>query len=169
MSTLPLFPDMPDPHDARPRVRADCEAGSRPCPWYSCRYHLGIDVTPAGSVIVRIPVEMLDRVPHTCALDVAAEGPHSLAEIGRLTGRLRTDGTWSPLAAERVRNVEDEGLLSLRVMLERMGAAGDWIDGASELLAELDEADTDTTTDDDSPATDAQSWGLWRGDNDVHG
>ncbi len=34
----------------RPRVRADCEHGPRPCPWVSCRYHALSTVSATGTL-----------------------------------------------------------------------------------------------------------------------
>jgi len=35
----------------RPKTRADCEGGHRPCPYVSCKYNLFVDVNPrTGSV-----------------------------------------------------------------------------------------------------------------------
>jgi len=67
----------------RPRTRADCEGGPRPCPFLSCRYNLYVDVTPTGSLKLNFPELELDQVPETCALDVADRGGVTLAEIGR--------------------------------------------------------------------------------------
>jgi hypothetical protein len=97
----------------RPRTRADCVDGPRPCPWVSCRYHLLVDVKPSGALLlnVRTPgahgtktisryglrgydaeqmadraAEHLNAMTSTCALDVADEGGASFARIGRLLG-----------------------------------------------------------------------------------
>jgi hypothetical protein len=32
-------------------VRADCIGKPRPCPWVSCRYHLGLEVTEQGALV----------------------------------------------------------------------------------------------------------------------
>lgn len=61
----------------RPRTRGDCLSGGcnaeRPCPFVSCKYHLGIDVTEKGKVSVPIGMEPWE-VPFTCALDIADMG-----------------------------------------------------------------------------------------------
>lgn len=70
---------------ARPRTRADCKNGPRPCPWFSCRFHLGLDVKPAtGAIIVNFPEREVDQLPATCALDVADRGGATLEEVGDL-------------------------------------------------------------------------------------
>lgn len=58
--------------DQRPKTRAECAGGQRPCPWVSCRYHLYLDLNPQTShITIRHP----DVEPHemliSCALDVA--------------------------------------------------------------------------------------------------
>ena len=71
----------------RPRIRGECLNGVRPCPWVSCRYHLLWD---HNSVLMRYRshqidedelVEILFRMPETCALDVADGGGATLQEI----------------------------------------------------------------------------------------
>jgi hypothetical protein len=69
----------------KPRTRADCVAGPRPCPWTACRHHLG----PASQ---------------SCALDVADAGDHTLAEVGEL---LHVTREW-------VRQLELSGLRKMR-------------------------------------------------------
>lgn len=73
---------------ARPRTRSECADGPRPCPWASCRYHLGYEVTDRGAVQQRFPHLELWELPETCALDVAERGGVTLEEIGRLTNVL---------------------------------------------------------------------------------
>ena len=94
----------------RPRTRADCIDGPRPCPWVSCRYHLLVDVKPNGGIALNITrpgeksahtisrhtrhhdrlediaVERLEAMSETCALDVAEAGGASFARVGRLMG-----------------------------------------------------------------------------------
>ncbi len=42
-SLLRVLQERGDVH-ARPRTRGDCADGPRPCPWYRCRHHLGLEV-----------------------------------------------------------------------------------------------------------------------------
>ena len=84
---------------ARPQTRADCRDGPRPCPWASCRHHLGLDVTEAGSLVVRAA-----PLSETCSLDVADRGGLTLDEVGRVLG----------LTRERVRQIEVKASVALR-------------------------------------------------------
>lgn len=87
----------------RPKTRGDCVGLPRPCPYYGCRYHLGLDVTHAGSV--RMPFgEALHAMTETCALDVADRGPHNLDKLGIILSYNK----------ERVRQVIVEALAVLK-------------------------------------------------------
>ena len=91
---------------SRPTTRGECRSGPRPCPWIGCRYHLLIDVSStgalqlngprhggrpallpssAGSEVARVwtddALELLEVMPHTCALDVAELGL-GVVEVG---------------------------------------------------------------------------------------
>lgn len=98
--------EQPEPmiSEARPRTRGECCDGPRPCPWTGCRYHLAFEVTDTGAIMWNgwaRDVDHLDQEEHTCALDVADEGPHILDDVGRLLH----------LTRERVRQIE---LVALR-------------------------------------------------------
>lgn len=94
----------PDTSD-RPRTRDECSAEARPCPWVSCKHHLYLDVNPrTGSIKLNFPDLEPWELRHTCALDVAEEGGHTLEEIGDITN----------LTRERVRQLETHGLVELR-------------------------------------------------------
>ena len=77
----------------RPRRRGDCLPGgwnaARPCPFASCRYHLALDVSEAGSITINQPGREIEDLPATCALDVADAGPHTLEEISVHFGVVR--------------------------------------------------------------------------------
>lgn len=106
----------------RPRTRGDCINGPRPCPWYGCRYHLGLDVTRSGRVIAAD----LDEMTETCALDVADRGGITLDEVGALL--VAQDGAIG-VTKERVRQIERLGLAGLRRGVARDGIqAADLID-----------------------------------------
>jgi hypothetical protein len=101
----------------RPRTRADCVGGPRPCPWVSCIHHLALRVQPNGTImlnsgpgyrgsgagralnprkvaggaaevsrLIALAVELVEALPHTCALDVADEGEHNFVQIAELLG-----------------------------------------------------------------------------------
>ena len=100
----------------RPATRADCENGPRPCAFVGCRYHLYADVNPAtGSLKINFPdvaPDELEKLPDTCALDVADRGPHRLEEVGVLIRVVR----------ERARQIEAIALDRLRArFVERAG------------------------------------------------
>jgi hypothetical protein len=64
----------------RPRTRGECREGPRPCPWYGCRHHLGLQVMTDHTVRVHIdPEEDTDR--DTCALDVAERDGLELVDV----------------------------------------------------------------------------------------
>ena len=65
---------------SRPITRGDCENGPRPCPWYTCKYHLGTDIH--GDVLRH---RDLSTMTETCCLDVAEE-PHSIESVAEYIG-----------------------------------------------------------------------------------
>ena len=72
---------------SRPKTRDDCLNKGinehRPCPWVSCRYHLGIEVK--GKTVTEVP--NWDDGRETCALDVADEkAVRSKVEVAALMG-----------------------------------------------------------------------------------
>lgn len=66
----------------RPRTRADCVGGPRPCPWVSCRHHLYADVSDNGWLKLNFPHLDVDEMAETCALDVADKGGITLEALG---------------------------------------------------------------------------------------
>lgn len=94
---------------ARPRSRADCANGPRPCMFISCKHHLYLDVNPAtGSIKLNFPDKEVWELAETCALDVADRGGITLEEVGSIMN----------LTRERIRQVETRGLLKLRAIAE---------------------------------------------------
>jgi hypothetical protein len=102
----------------RPRSRAECGNGPRPCMFISCKHHLYLDVNPAtGSIKLNFPDKEVWELGETCALDVADRGGITLEEVGTIMN----------LTRERIRQVETRGLLKLRAIAEdepRARAAG---------------------------------------------
>jgi hypothetical protein len=93
----------------RPRTRADCADGPRPCLFVSCKYHLYLDVNPrTGSVKLNFPDKELWDLNETCALDVADKGGITLEEVGAIMN----------LTRERVRQVETRGIYHMRVLAD---------------------------------------------------
>lgn len=81
----------------RPKTRADCINGCRPCPYVACRHHLFLDVNEdSGSLRFNFPDKEIEDLQQTCSLDVADDGPKTLEHVGGLTN----------LTRERVRQVE---------------------------------------------------------------
>ena len=100
----------------RPRTRADCSDVPRPCPWVGCRHNLYLDVSPAQPRTVRLshPWREPHEVPpaESCALDLATyHGPLEREDVAHVMGR---DG-------ERVRQIEEEALDTMRTRLETRG------------------------------------------------
>lgn len=89
----------------RPRTRAECVNGPRPCLFVACKHHLYLDVNPeTGSIKVNFPDKEPWELEDTCALDIAERGGVTLEDVGELLN----------LTRERVRQVEVEGLQKLR-------------------------------------------------------
>lgn len=72
----------------RPKTRAECVGGERPCPWVSCRHHLYLDVNDRGGLILNFPdieddeARDMGELKDTCALDVADRGGETLEGVG---------------------------------------------------------------------------------------
>ncbi len=93
----------------RPRSRADCAKGARPCMYISCKHHLYLDVNPStGSIKLNFPDREVWELDETCALDVADRGGITLEEVGAIMN----------LTRERIRQVETRGLLKLRAVAD---------------------------------------------------
>lgn len=80
----------PGEDEQRPRTRAECVGGPRPCPFVSCEFHLYADVSPrTGSIKLNFPDLEVDELAETCVLDVADRGGATLEEVGRLMNLTR--------------------------------------------------------------------------------
>lgn len=84
----------------RPRFRADCVDGERPCPWVSCRHHLYLEANESSSLTFNFPLHEPEQLEESCALDVADRGGLKLEEVGELINVTR----------ERVRQIEAQAL-----------------------------------------------------------
>lgn len=94
----------------RPRTRAECRDGIRPCPFVGCRYHLYLDVNPAtGNLKLNFPGLEVWQMPFTCAMDVAEMGGRTLEEVGQILNMTR----------ERVRQLEFSALRAIRAQVEK--------------------------------------------------
>lgn len=94
----------------RPKCRLECIGGPRPCPWVSCKYHLFGDFEDDGSYHCNHPGKEPWELEHTCALDLADEGPLSTEQIGAAIG----------VGAERARQIVVEGIQSLREVFDTL-------------------------------------------------
>lgn len=91
----------------RPRTRAECADGPRPCPFVSCKHHLYLDVNPeTGSIKLNFPDVDVWEMKDTCSLDVADRGGTTLEDVGEILN----------LTRERIRQVEVRGLLKLKTL-----------------------------------------------------
>jgi hypothetical protein len=90
----------------KPKMRAECMTGVRPCPFVSCKHHLYLDVNPeTGSIKLNFPDLEVWEMKETCSLDVADRGGVTLEEVGEILN----------LTRERIRQVEVRGLLKLKM------------------------------------------------------
>jgi len=88
----------------KPRTRADCVDGPRPCPYVSCKHHLYLDVSGStGAIKLNYPDLEVEELEETCALDVADRLGTTLEDVGALMN----------LTRERIRQVEVRALEKL--------------------------------------------------------
>lgn len=111
-----LYPE--DTASMRPKTRAECLDGPRPCPFVSCAHHLYLDVSPrTGAIKLNFPDLEVWEMTETCALDVADRGGTTLEEVGAIMN----------LTRERIRQVEVKGLAKLQA-LQDMENLRDYVD-----------------------------------------
>ena len=102
----------------KPRVRAECLEGPRPCPFVSCKHHLYIDVSArTGAIKLNFPDLEVWDLGESCALDVADRGGTTLEDVGAIMN----------LTRERIRQVEVKALAKLEA-LKDMNALRDYVD-----------------------------------------
>jgi hypothetical protein len=102
----------------KPRTRAECVDGPRPCPYVSCKHHLFIDVSPrTGAIKLNFPDLEVWEMAESCALDVADRGGTTLEDVGAIMN----------LTRERIRQVEVKALAKLEALRDMM-ALRDYVD-----------------------------------------
>ncbi len=102
----------------KPKNRAECAEGPRPCPFVSCKHHLFIDVSPrTGAIKLNFPDLEVWDLGESCALDVADRGGTTLEDVGAIMN----------LTRERIRQVEVKALAKLEA-LNDMYALRDYVD-----------------------------------------
>ncbi len=102
----------------KPKSRAECAEGPRPCPFVSCKHHLYIDVSPrTGAIKLNFPDLEVWDMGESCALDVADRGGTTLEDVGAIMN----------LTRERIRQVEVKALAKLEALRDMM-ALRDFID-----------------------------------------
>lgn len=142
----------PETDVEKPRTRAECANGERPCAFVSCKHHLYLDVSArTGAIKLNFPDLEVWEMSETCALDVADRGGTTLEEVGAIMN----------LTRERIRQVEVKGLAKLQALREMMSLR-DYVDegpvGKRRLPViaasadEEDEEEAEVDEDDDAPA-----------------
>jgi len=91
-----------------PKTRADCVDGPRPCPWISCRYHLGL------------PHESTKRggSTNTCTLDLVVDGALPMAAIATELG----------VSIARIHQIETRALYKIRRAIIDLGLLEDTLE-----------------------------------------
>lgn len=99
----------PETDHQRPRTRAECVDGPRPCPIVSCKYHLYLDVHPrSGNIKLNFPDIGVEEMGESCALDVADRHGATIEEIGAIMN----------LTRERVRQLEVRACAAAQASVE---------------------------------------------------
>src|SRR6187549_3616416 len=102
----------------KPKTRAECAEGPRPCPFISCKHHLYVDVSPrTGAIKLNFPDLEVWEMGDSCALDVADRGGTTLEDVGAIMN----------LTRERIRQVEVKALAKLEALRDMM-ALRDFVD-----------------------------------------
>jgi len=104
-----LYPADENDDVERPKTRADCKDGQRPCPFVSCKHHLYLDVSArTGAIKLNFPDLEVEQLAESCSLDVADRQGATLEEVGTIMN----------LTRERIRQVEVKGLAKLQAAKE---------------------------------------------------
>lgn len=106
----------------RPRIRADCVCGPRPCPWVGCKYHLYLEIKK-GKIKLNHKGLQPWEIPFSCSLDVADFTLPGLLRNNRDLGvSLDVAGIALGITRERVRQIEQSALKKcLAVALDLIG------------------------------------------------
>src|SRR5262249_8320511 len=135
-----LYPDVEDV--TKPRTRAECANGARPCPFVSCKHHLYLDVSArTGAIKLNFPDLEVWDMSETCALDVADRGGTTLEEVGAIMN----------LTRERIRQVEVKGLAKLAALRD-MRSLRDYVDEGPMGKRRLPVLDAEREEDEDEEA-----------------
>ncbi|HYP97307.1 MAG TPA: sigma factor-like helix-turn-helix DNA-binding protein [Polyangiaceae bacterium] len=133
----------------KPRQRAECAEGPRPCPYVSCKHHLFIDVSPrTGAIKLNFPDLEVWELGESCALDVADRGGTTLEDVGAIMN----------LTRERIRQVEVKALAKLEALRD-MSFLRDFVEEGpvgKRRLPQLSKADMVGTKYDDEDGEDAE-------------
>lgn len=136
----------PETNYWRPKTRAQCIDGPRPCPYVSCKHHLFLDISSkTGAIKMNFPDLDLWEMGESCALDVADRGGTTLEDVGAIMN----------LTRERIRQVEVRALAKLEA-LNDMNSLRDYVDegpvGKRRLpvinAADLEDEEDDVTSND---------------------
>ena len=133
----------------KPKQRAECAEGPRPCPYVSCKHHLFIDVSPrTGAIKLNFPDLEVWELGESCALDVADRGGTTLEDVGAIMN----------LTRERIRQVEVKALAKLEALRD-MSFLRDFVDEGpvgKRRLPQLSKADMVGTKYDDDETEDEE-------------
>ena len=137
----------PESDYEKPKTRAECAEGPRPCAFVSCKHHLYIDVSPrTGAIKLNFPDLEVWELNESCALDVADRGGTTLEDVGAIMN----------LTRERIRQVEVKALAKLEALRDMM-ALRDYVDEGpvgKRRLPRLTKADLAVSADDDDASSD---------------
>jgi hypothetical protein len=101
----------------RPKTYGECRPG--PCPWMSCRHHLKLDVDETTHAVKdNFPGLDFDQMTETCSLRVADTVPED--EVLPL----EQVGAFANITMERARQLEKEGLASMKRAMKRVRRKG---------------------------------------------
>jgi len=140
----------------KPRTRAECADGPRPCPFVSCKHHLFVDVSArTGAIKLNFPDLEVWEMNESCALDVADRGGTTLEDVGAIMN----------LTRERIRQVEVKALAKLNAVRD-MADLRDFVEvgpvGKRRLpvLTESETRETESESDDDDFEDDFEDEGT---------